>query len=151
MVHFSLLELDCPIFPFISLHECKTAAWALFKTFSANPTRKNCYFWVNCSFNFWSVLAGIGYNTHSVAQIFRLENMAWPACIRRDRDHVSGPFSVFVLFFPEPIVSIPVSAGLWGSVHVWNELKAVCAFDAIVAPIRSLKRCSRGCAMLYLG
>lgn len=108
MVHPSLLELDCPIFPIIFWHESKTAAWAFFTKLRVDTTweRKNCYFWVNCSFNFWSVLAGSGYNTHSVAQIFRLENMAWPPCIRRDQDHVSGPFFSFCSFFPKPIVSI---------------------------------------------
>lgn len=40
--------------------------------------------------------------THTVAQVFRVENVAWPACVRRDRDHVSGPFYVFVLFFFYP-------------------------------------------------
>lgn len=46
-----------------------------------------------------------------------MENVAWPVYVRRDRDHVSGPFYVFFcfVFLSQLWMSMPVTVGLWES------------------------------------
>lgn len=85
-----------------------------------------------------------------------MENVAWPACVRRDRDHVSGPFYVFVLFFYlfffffqancECLSQLQLDCE---SVDALEELKALCVFDTITALIRSLELYSHGSAVLH--
>jgi len=87
--------------------------------------------------------------THTVAQVFRVENVVWPASVRRNRDHVSGPFYVFVLFFQANCECLSQLQFECESVDVLEELKALCVFDTITALIRSLKLYGHGSAVLH--